>query len=1413
MIDNVVAALGLGLNLTDEEIADVLWLAVQMQQFGDGEISEQGNRHEALENPVSNRESPKQPAQPLKDVDRDRQDENKKDEPNFEIHSKNAQNDDLSTRRSDELQLKIPDARSLQEPLELARSLRPLMRRVPSQVNTLLDEEATVRRIAEEKIWCPVLRPALEPWLDLALVIDDSASMLMWRHTIAELQHFLSSYGVFRDVRVWRLGTDNTERVCIYAGATASDRQGSPRSPSELIEANGRGLVLVVSDCIAPIWRNGAIASALQVWSRSGMAAILQMLPDWLWGRTALGRGVAAQFSALAAGIPNYQLTTTTVSTWYDIDLATSIKIPVVTLEPEKFTAWAEMLAGKGGVWSAGIVFEPELFAVPEVAIEFDGAGELDAEDRVQSFRLSASPIARRLAGLLAAAPVISLPIVRILQSKVLTQSQPVHVAEVFLGGLLKPLSEITAKTNPNYVQYDFIEGVRDLLLESVPSSEIVNVVAEVSEYIAERLGISLEELGVIIRNPRQAENNELVSQTRPFAILTAQILKRLGAEYARFVEDVEEANIPLTSQVQTTEKTIESIHWSCEKTILGHEGNVTCVCFSPDGKEIVSSSNDNTLRLWDLQGNQIGQPFLGHWNSVWSVAFSPDGTVIISGGAEETLRLWDLQGNQIGQPFLGHGSWVNSVAFSPDGKALVSGSGDNTLRLWDLQGNQIGQPFLGHEDKVRSVAFSPDGKAIVSGSRDNTLRLWDLQGNQIGQPFLWHKSWVNSVAFSPDGRVIASAGMDKTVCLWDLQGNLIGIPLEGHEGGVNSVAFSPDGQTLVSCSGDKSIKIWRKQNAEKTSVKRKVLNVPYFSQMSNRFNRVGSSQVAAIAMVLNYHGIQPQDGNTLPDELHQWFEENGENRTESHALERLYRAYGFDGGFSTKRTWVEITAEIDSDRPVIVAGEFLPSGHVICIIGYDYEGYIVHDPNGTYSENVYMQGEKDGIAVHYSYELMQRLCDDESAPGIWSHFIIPRAVTAQQILAIVPDAEPVRVDELLPHLNRTMVEFRINTRLRQAYFIETITHESVSFNVLQEFASGKAYEGRSDLGNTNLGDGARFKGRGLMMITGRTNYQDCGNALGIDLIAYPERLADYDLACRSSGWIWSLRRLNEQADKDNAYNFYRAIGVIDLRQNRLEKLERAKRVLLPIIEVSLKDELRSALNLEDEQEKAKILAGLIARSPETSSQLLEILLEIEDELKRISTLIVLIPHFPVSILPILLNQSLDIAVSIENEDLRAQALVTLIAGLPLSEVDILQKILNAAKNINDIYCQSKVLVIIASRLSHTERELVLLSAFDNSRQIESESYRSKILVDIVDQILPSESQLLQQAFDHAKSLANEYYRSQVLESIVIKIPPTEPQLLQHAIDAATNISDEDVRSKIVALVNKKYVEYMAREN
>jgi len=203
------------------------------------------------------------------------------------------------------------------------------------------------------------------------------------------------------------------------------------------------------------------------------------------------------------------------------------------------------------------------------------------------------------------------------------------------------------------------------------------------------------------------------------------------------------------------------------EQNLITNVADVISVAFSPDGQTIASGSADNTVRLWDLQGQPIGQPFQGHTSWVTSVAFSPDGQTIASGSWDNTVRLWDLQGQPIGQPFQGHTNAVFSVAFSPDGKTIASGSLDNTLRLWDLQGQPIGQPFQGHTASVLSVAFSPDGKTIASGSSDNTVRLWDLQGQPIGQLFQGHTNAVISVAFSPDGQTIASGSWDKTVRLW----------------------------------------------------------------------------------------------------------------------------------------------------------------------------------------------------------------------------------------------------------------------------------------------------------------------------------------------------------------------------------------------------------------------------------------------------------------------------------------------------------------------------------------------------------------------------------------------------------------------------------------------------------------------
>src|SRR5258706_406445 len=110
------------------------------------------------------------------------------------------------------------------------------------------------------------------------------------------------------------------------------------------------------------------------------------------------------------------------------------------------------------------------------------------------------------------------------------------------------------------------------------------------------------------------------------------------------------------------------------------------------------------------------------------SVASSPDGRHIISGSDDHTIRIWDAKtGAAVGDPLKGHTHSVRSVAYSPDGRHIISGSDDHTIRIWDAKtGTAVGDPLKGHTHSVLSIAYSSDGQHIVSGSYDNTTRVWD---------------------------------------------------------------------------------------------------------------------------------------------------------------------------------------------------------------------------------------------------------------------------------------------------------------------------------------------------------------------------------------------------------------------------------------------------------------------------------------------------------------------------------------------------------------------------------------------------------------------------------------------------------------------------------------------------------------
>lgn len=540
----------LELDLTSEEIADILWFAPFLDEstgvvepIAKKTPTPDNKAKRDSENKTKKQKTPTQTPQQSEDSGAD-------------VYSNTSGTDEAGEPGFGSMPFRSPGVAALPNSLKIGRALRPLLRKVPSQTDFVLDEEKTVRQIIDNKVWLPVLRPEPTRWLELVLVIDENPTMAIWDKTIAEFQTVLENLGAFRNIRSWAFQFDNeTKSLKLYPkGALQSN---TSHRPSELISPKSNQLILILSDCISYSWATRQINQAIKVWADQSIVALVQLLPESLWKRTALDEATRVFFHSQKIGQANKHLEVQYPLAWLDKiiegvqegeDKSSDVKLPLVTLEAESLLPWSKAVAGMGSLWVEGVMLPTKQREIKLQTTKNPQSDSVDVKERVQEFGQLASPNAWQLAGYLASVP-INVPIIRLVNSVMFKEDgEQSAIAELMLSGLLKRVTPIGVGVSPEEVEYDFVEGARDVLLGTTSKSATEKVLTSVSDFIDRNSGQSLD-FKTLLADPNAIDGLKITTERQPFARLAINALRRMGGRYETLA----------TKLTRVSEQTIQS--------------------------------------------------------------------------------------------------------------------------------------------------------------------------------------------------------------------------------------------------------------------------------------------------------------------------------------------------------------------------------------------------------------------------------------------------------------------------------------------------------------------------------------------------------------------------------------------------------------------------------------------------------------------------------------------------------------------------------------------------------------------------------------------------------------------------------------------------------------------------------------
>ncbi len=291
-----------------------------------------------------------------------------------------------------------------------------------------------------------------------------------------------------------------------------------------------------------------------------------------------------------------------------------------------------------------------------------------------------------------------------------------------------------------------------------------------------------------------------------------------------------------------------------CERTLRGHTWLINRLKVNAEGSKALSSSWDNTLKLWNLNSGKCLKTMRGHEGWIKCLQTNAAWTQALSGSVDKTLKLWDLITGKCVKNLLGHESFVNCVQMSQDGKLAISGSRDGTIKMWDLITGECIKTLRGHEGPINCLRISTNERWAISGSQDATLKMWDLITGECIKTLRGHKNSIISLQMSEDESRVISGSPDNTMIVWDLEtgtpiktsqgylpcmnkegtrvlsGNGCALKtlvlqtvehstLQGHKAGISCIKMGNGGTWAISGSRDKTLKIWdlQKETCVKT--------------------------------------------------------------------------------------------------------------------------------------------------------------------------------------------------------------------------------------------------------------------------------------------------------------------------------------------------------------------------------------------------------------------------------------------------------------------------------------------------------------------------------------------------------------------------------------------------------------------